>query len=209
MAVGAPHLRTPRNLENHGSAVGARFRVLVYEFHGFDVVGLALVRVLLDFVALVANLVVADLALPLRREEPAAVCDRALAHKLSLLGRLPAALTPDVVNLDVEHVHLVRERLEAVRVLCDFFFALLPVCQNDLGIREETLFALKEQVFTVTLELVVPESFGARDVDKLAVPRILALHAVWIRRGFCQVLLNALPAALEVAVVTLNLYADF
>lgn len=209
VAVGAPHLRAPRNLENHGSAVGARFRVLVYELHGFDVFGAARVVLPLDFVAVVANLVVADLALPLRREEAAAVGDRALAHKLSLLGRLPGALAPDAVNLEVERVHLVRQRLEAVRVLLDCFFTLLPVCQNDLSIREETLFALKEQVFAVTLQLVVPESFGAREVDKLAVPRVLALHAVRIRSGFGEVLLYALPAALEVAVVTLDLYAEF
>ena len=56
---------------------------------------------------------------------------------------------------------------------------------------------------------MVPESFGAREVDKLAVPRILTLHAVRVRRGFSKVLLHALPAALEVAVITLDLYADF
>jgi hypothetical protein len=118
-------------------------------------------------------------------------------------------LTPDVFNLELERVHLVRQLNYSLRVLLYYFFTLLPVCQNDLSIREETLFALKEQVFAVTLELVVPERFGARKVDKLTVPRILALHAMRVRADFGKVLLYALPAALEVAVVTLDLYADF
>lgn len=83
------------------------------------------------------------------------------------------------------------------------------MCQNDLSIREETLFALKEQVFSVTFELVVPERLGARDVNKLAVPRILALHAMRIRGDFREVLLHALPATFQIAVITRDLYAEF
>ncbi len=56
---------------------------------------------------------------------------------------------------------------------------------------------------------MVPESFGARNVDKLAVPRILALHAVRVRGYFGKVLLHALPATLELAVITRDLYAEF
>ena len=151
VAIRTPHLRAPGYFEYHGSAVGTRFRILLEELHGFDVFGLALVGfVRLDLVALVANPVFANLALPLRRKKPATVLDGALAHKLSLFGRNRLALTPDVFNLEMERVHLARQLGYPFRVLSDKPVALLPVCQNDLGIREETLFALKENVFSVT-----------------------------------------------------------
>lgn len=60
-----------------------------------------------------------------------------------------------------------------------------------LGLGKQTLFPLEEDVLAVLLQLVVPEGLGARLVDELAVPGVLALHAVWIIDDGGEVLLNA------------------
>ena len=59
-----------------------------------------------------------------------------------------------------------------------------------LGLGQETLFPLKEDVFPVLLELAIPEDLGARFVYEVSVPQILAAHAVWIARHGEQVRLD-------------------
>jgi len=133
VAVRAPHLRAPGNPENHGAAVGTRLGVLLQEFHGFDVFGLARVFVdILDFVAVAANLVFADLTLPLRGQKPATLADGALAHKLSPLGR--HLLATHVLYLHVDLINFVRKRLDTFVVPLNDAVAVPPVREYHLCI---------------------------------------------------------------------------
>jgi len=207
VAVRAPHLGAPRNLENHGSAVGTRLGVLLQEFHRFDVIGLALVVLLLDFVALAANLVFAHLAVPLGGQKPATLADGALAHKLAPLRR--NLLATNVIYFQVKLVNLVRECLDAFVVRLDDAFTVLSVREYHLRIGQEALFAFEEYVFAVVLELVVPERLCTCRIYEFAVPYILALHTVRIGGNLREILLDALSTTLKVTVIARDFYPQF
>jgi hypothetical protein len=70
------------------------------------------------------------------------------------------------------------------------------VRQDDLRIWQKTFFALKQDVLSVTLELMVPESLCTCRIYEFTIPYILALHTMRVGCNFCQVLLNARPATL-------------
>jgi hypothetical protein len=62
----------------------------------------------------------------------------------------------------------------------------------------EALLALKEDILAVGLELFVAECFRARVVHELAVPGVLALHAVRVVRCGQAVLLHAGPTGFKI-----------
>jgi hypothetical protein len=165
------------------------------------------VFVRLDFVALGANLVVAHLALPLRRQETATLADRALSDKLSLLGGR------GLVHYDgIRHeqfVNLVPETFYAFVVFTNQTVRLFSVRQYDLRVWQKTLFALKQDVLSVTLELMVPERLCTCRIYEFAIPYILALHTMRVGGNLRQVLLDARPATLQVAVVTRHFFVAF
>ena len=89
VAVWTPHLGTPANLEDHGPALGARFGVLGEQLDRLDIVWVACVLFirLFNLIALLTDVVFANLTLPPSREEPSALVDWTLAHKESLFTR--------------------------------------------------------------------------------------------------------------------------
>jgi hypothetical protein len=61
----------------------------------------------------------------------------------------------------------------------------------------------------VGLQRVVSKRLCARGVHKFAIPRILALHAVWVVGDFREVPLNALAATRKLAIVAVHLDPNF
>ena len=206
VAVRAPHLGAPRNLENHRPAVGARLGVLFEERNRLDrpgIAGVFHVR-LFDLVAVRAHGVVAELALPPGRQEPLAVFKGALADKDALgaqgfRGRRAVRDSPALVLEVLEPAlgpgdsgNLLDDNLVVVAELLD---------TGHGGDRpgHEALFALKEHHFPVLLIGTVAEHGGARVVDDIAGPRLAAVHAVGVGGQRQKKLLGAAATRTEIA----------
>ena len=189
VAVWAPHLRAPANLEDHRPALGARLGVLFEEIDSLDVIGVAGVGVIVpNLVAILANVILANLALPPSREKASAVVDGALADKLLLFDVLGvcgnlAMCDPSLGVCEIVNMHIERYDLLAGPFNLSFELSALDDSGDCvLGRREEALLALKEEGLPVILELGVPEHFGARHVDHFTGPEVLASHTVGVIR---------------------------
>ena len=86
VARGTPHLRAPANLEDHLTASGAGFGVLLEEGDSLDTLRVARVALFDGFIAVLADVVLADLALPSGREEPSTIRYGTLSDKLSFFS---------------------------------------------------------------------------------------------------------------------------
>jgi hypothetical protein len=192
VTVGTPHLRTPRDFENHGSAVGTRFRILLQEFHGFYIFGEARVFVAFDFVALVANFIVAHLTLPLGRQEPPTLAHGTLSNKFALLvgqGLIRERhVRPTQFNYRFFETH------DSHIVFTDQTSHFFPMRQDSLSIRKKTLFTFEKNILSMIFQLMIPERLCTCRIYEFAIPYILALHTMWIGRNLGEVLLNTCPA---------------
>ena len=85
VAFGAPHLVTPRNLENHSATCGTWLGILVKQFDGLDVVGVTFVILtFVQFITVLTDLGLAEFALPLVRKETATVTNWTLPNEVFL-----------------------------------------------------------------------------------------------------------------------------
>ena len=65
VAIWAPHLRAPANLENHGPATGARFCIFFEKRDRLHIVWITCVFItILDLVTILANGILTNLTLP-------------------------------------------------------------------------------------------------------------------------------------------------
>jgi len=213
VAVWAPHLRAPTNLEDHRPALGARLGVLFEEIDSLHIIGVAGMCVIVpNLVAILANVILANLALPPSREKPSAVVDGTLADKLLLLNVLGICWNLAICDASLgvcEIVHMHVERHDLITGLCNLSINLSALDDSRdcvLGPGKEALLALKEDRLPVTLELGVPEHLGAGDVDHLAGPEVLAPHAVGIGRHRQEICLNAYPTRVEITKWAHNLF---
>ena len=206
VAVRAPHLGAPRNLENHRPAVGARLGVLFEERNRLDrpgIAGVFHVR-LFNLVAVRTHGVVAELALPPGRQEPLAVFKGALADKDALgsvgfRARLTVRDDP-ALFLEVEEPDL--GPADPGNLLDDELVVgadLLDAGHGGNRPGHEALFALKEHHFPVLLVGPVAKRRGAGVVDDVAGPRLAAVHAVGVGGQREQKLLGAAATRTEIA----------
>ena len=201
VTVGTPHLIAAANLENHGPARGARLGVLVEELDRLHVVGVAHVLIALLFlVALFANVLFAEGAVPLGREKPLAVFGGALAHKLALL-LIEGRPVPQVIlaALEGHHGPLGPGDLES-GLYDDCVEGPDGLDALDRGERpgHEALFALKEDGLSVGLEGTVSKGGRAGVVDDVSGPELVAAHAMGIGAYTEQKLLDTTATRVEI-----------
>jgi hypothetical protein len=123
-----------------------------------------------------------------------------------------------VVDLAVAHLHdqvLEHRHVDALAVEFGMGVGKQPdglarpqrVGDMGLGLGHQALLALEQDVLPVVFEFFGTERLGARNVDELAVPRVLTLHTVRVVHGPEQVLLDAGPAHIKIAKSTCYLFA--
>jgi hypothetical protein len=150
-------------------------------------------------VAILANVLFAELAVPLGREEPLAVFRGALANKLALLrGFLDFDVTvheSNYVSFEFRHVRLSPGNLLAS--LDEEFLEPPSGLDSSHGVhggRHEAPLALKENLLAVELQGSVSKRAGTGFVDYLTGPEALTFHAVRIRTCVEQEILNTTTA---------------
>ena len=87
VTVRAPHLTTPRYLEDHGTTRGTRFGILCQQLGSLHVVGITFVVIAgIGFVTFRTDLHVTEFALPVGSEEPLTIQSGTLTNERLLLG---------------------------------------------------------------------------------------------------------------------------
>ena len=87
VTIRTPHLGAPTNLEDHGTALGTRLCILLEKGDSLNVIWIARMSVVVfDLITILTNVILTNLTLPTRRQEPSAVSHRALSNKYPFLN---------------------------------------------------------------------------------------------------------------------------
>lgn len=211
VALGAPHLVAPIDLEYIGMAVRARFCFLGNHFCGGDIVGVALV---LD-VAIRSQILVArgarpfraHAALPLRAEKPTAFGIGAFPNihgvGIGLANRVVIIAANTVVSV-LEGLDLSSDLVLSVVEFFDFALDVLFLdfaLDQILGGGEERDFVFVEDALTGFLVVLIHEFACECGAQESAGPFLGALGVHTFGDGLFQdVFLAAFAAGLEVAI---------
>jgi len=198
VARGTPHLRAPTNLEDHLTAPGTGFGVLLEKGDTLNTLRVAHVTLFYGFVAVLADIVLADLTLPSAREEPSTIRDGTLSDKLSL------DLWRSMFNI----LAVKLETPNSSRYFYNFDPTIIDDSVNPFnisnllnlldGLGHEALFALEENVFSVLLVSTFPEGLGAGCIEDLPGPPPGTVHALGVAERIEEAGLNAFSTHVKI-----------
>jgi hypothetical protein len=139
-----------------------------------------------QLITILADLGLAEFALPLVREETAAVTNGTLPDEGFLGGggiNIVTRAKPSNLIFELELERALAALLRAALLEESGGIDLLFSPRNQLlGLRKKAPFPFNQDGFTVGLEFLVTEDLGTVQVNKLTVPSVLAAHAVRIIR---------------------------
>jgi hypothetical protein len=211
VAIGAPHLVTSRNLEDHSATSGTRLSVLVEHLDCLNIVRVALVTFAIQLITFLTNLGFAKFTLPLIRKETTAVGHGTLPNESLLRSRIGFNSVTRTKASNLVFKLKLKPSLAALflSALFEKFYGvdlLLAPSNQLLGLGKKAPFPFNQDSFTVGLKFLVTENLGTVKVNKLTVPSVLTAHTVRVIRVRYDVPLDTIPTTIKLAEGTLNLH---
>jgi len=167
----------------------------------------------LDFVAIWAHGVFAQLTLPPSRQEPLALWKRTLAHKCLFFDDFPGTSRATIDQREP----LVHEPNDLVLRPNDLHLSILyeRIVQSNLfdagdGVERrgyEAALALKQNHLPVLFERPIAKCRRASLIDDIPGPNISATHAVWVSTEGHEVVLDAASTRAKIAKGTRDPFA--